>query len=518
MTVLPVLEGDSRIRTEASERLRDESNLRIREGRGAPAVERIYEPTSPAEVAEIVREACAAGIPLTVSGARTGISGGAVPVHGGWVLSTSRLLGCEIHLDNALDRNAYVVVKAGITLDWLRSSLAALQPDAYGVRWHYPVDPTEWSASVGGTLATNASGGRSFHYGPTARWVRAVHVVFPDGSLCWIRRGEVRAGADGILRWPEGPVGGVPLPRLQRPEAKCVAGYDAGPHGDLVDLLIGSEGTLGVLVGAELDLAPEPSRVFSLVLFLGIEVNALSLVARVRTDRALTPLAMEYLDLGSLDLLRAERTEGGAGRIPAFPDDAGSALLFEFAFESEEAVSEGLEAFEAHVHAVGASLESSWAGEEAVDRRRMRALRHAVPEAVNTRIARNRASVPGIHKVGTDLAVPDRSAEAMAEAYRRVRERCGVPSVLFGHAAENHLHLNFLPETLDALETARAEHMELARIAVSLGGSVTAEHGIGRLKRALVPIQYGPEGERELARVKAALDPKGILNPGVLIP
>jgi D-lactate dehydrogenase (cytochrome) len=516
MRVEPILEGSDRVEREAPDLLRDESNLQIPSG--APGVDRVYAPASSAEAEAVVALAAATSTPLTLSGARTGISGGAVPMVGGWLLSTARLQGFEVRRDKGYGGSPYVIVGSGLSLSQLKHNLDICEPDSDGVRWHYPVDPTEWSASVGGTLATNASGGRSYFYGPTARWVRALEVVFADGTRTWIRRGEVQAAAGGVLRWPKGPADGVSLPNLRPPEVKCVAGYDAGADGDLVDLLVGSEGTLALIVGAELQLAPVPPHVLSMVCFLPDGVDGLDVVTAIRIDPDLEPMTMEYLDSASLNLLREERVQGGEGRIPELPSDAGSALFLEFPFASEEAMDEGVLALEAHLAAAGASLEATWAGQEAADQRRMRALRHAVPEAVNARISRLRATCPGIHKVGTDLAVPHRSARAMADAYARVREASGVSSVLFGHAAENHLHLNFLPRTLDELEEAKARHFELARVAVSLGGSVTAEHGIGRLKRALVSIQFGEEGVAEMRRIKRAMDPAGILNPGVLLP
>ena len=135
---------------------------------------------------------------------------------------------------------------------------------------------------------------------------------------------------------------------------------------------------------------------------------------------------------------------------------------------------------------------------------------------MNGRIARLKRDVPELHKVGTDLAVPDGSADEMNRVYRESLAASGLRYVVFGHAGENHLHVNLIPRTREELERAKALHKDLAREAVRLGGAVTAEHGIGRLKRELLEIQYGPEGVRALRRVKEFFDPKGILNPGVL--
>jgi D-lactate dehydrogenase (cytochrome) len=153
-----------------------------------------------------------------------------------------------------------------------------------------------------------------------------------------------------------------------------------------------------------------------------------------------------------------------------------------------------------------------------MEARKMKALRHAVPEAVNERISTHARRVPGLHKVGTDLAVPDQGAAEMNGIYRERLRDSGMEYALFGHAAENHLHANLIPSSKEELDRARSLHLDLAREAVRLGGSVTAEHGIGRLKHELVPIQYGEAGVDALRGVKRFFDPEDRLNPGVIFP
>ncbi|TVP47647.1 MAG: hypothetical protein EA350_04535 [Gemmatimonadales bacterium] len=285
-----------------------------------------------------------------------------------------------------------------------------------------------------------------------------------------------------------------------------------------MDAFVGSEGTLGVVVEAELALAPDPAFTVGLFCFVPRDAPVPELVSALRETKGFSLLALEYLDPASLDLLRGERAAGRGGEIPPFPDHAGAAFYLELAFEGEEEVESGFERLERVLSEHGSSVEDTWAGFDAADRNRMRRLRHAVPEAVNARVARLRRAVPTLHKVGTDLAVPDEASAEMARIYEEARGEADMPSVLFGHAAENHLHLNFLPRTAEELERARALHLELAREAVRLGGSVTAEHGIGRLKLALLPIQFGADGVEELRRFRAGFDPAGTLNPGVHLP
>ena len=511
-TDCPLVEGAEAIQERCADVLRDESNL---VGSG---LERAYFPETVEQAASVVRAAAASGVPLTVSGARTGIAGGAVPVESRWLLSLTRLNRLiEIGKDEA-SGEPVARLEAGLTLAALGDELVS-RGEIDGKRWFYPVDPTEATAAVGGTIATDASGARSYRYGPTRDWVRTLKVVLADGRTVELRRGEVKA-VGGTLRWPD--VFGereLVLPELARPACKCVAGYRLGPEVDLLDILIGSEGTLAVIVEAEVAFAPEPEGMLALVCFLPEGSDALELVKRFKADERLKALSIEYFDRTALALLREEREEagdGGESAIPELPAPASSAVFIEVAYESEDELDAAVEAIDEDLSSVGGSIDDTWAGDDEAGRAKMRALRHGVPEAVNGRIARLKRDVPELHKVGTDLAVPDGSADEMNRVYRESLAASGLRYVVFGHAGENHLHVNLIPRTREELERAKALHKDLAREAVRLGGAVTAEHGIGRLKRELLEIQYGPEGVRALRRVKEFFDPKGILNPGVL--
>ena len=517
----PMVQGREAVRDQCSDVLSDESNLAAR------IVERVYFPETPQQVAQVVVEAAEAGVEVTVSGGRTGITGGAVSRGEGWLISLSRMNRCLGWSQAPDDGEPRIRVQAGMRLDEL-SRIVEEGPLAAGgegspagprgdLSWIYPVDPTERSATIGGTIATNASGARSFHFGPTARWVTALTVVLADGRVVELGRGETQAQGH-VLRWPQGlDAGSVRLPRLPWPQAKCVAGYRIEEDVDLVDLLVGSEGTLGIVVEAELALTRRPHTILSLFTFLPGKGDGLALAARIRDQAGLRPLAIEYLDDSALRLLREARS-GGADQIPDFPRAAASALFLEFALESEGELLDVVEVVEGLLAGEGGRLEDTWAGDSPKEWRRMKALRHAVPEAVNQRIARARQRTPEIHKVGTDLAVPDRGADEMNRIYRTLLSQSGMEFALFGHAAENHLHANLIPSTRSELHTAVELHEELAREAVRLGGSVSAEHGIGRLKHGLLSIQFGQEGVEQLKAVKTAFDPDWRLNPGVLFP
>jgi D-lactate dehydrogenase (cytochrome) len=163
-------------------------------------------------------------------------------------------------------------------------------------------------------------------------------------------------------------------------------------------------------------------------------------------------------------------------------------------------------------------MENTWGGMEESELARLRALRHSIAEQVNGVIARANARHPEIHKIGTDAAVPPGALEEILGFYRSELDGTNLEHVIFGHIGDNHLHLNIMPSSPDELRAGKELATRLARRAVELGGTVSAEHGIGRIKHDFLRLQYGDEGMRQMAETKRALDPPCILNRGVVFP
>ena len=453
--------------------LEDASNLR-------GYADRLILPASEAELAAALRDASAARMPVTIAGAGTGVTGGRVPF-GGWVVSLEKFRRLEVH-------RGYAICGAGVLLRDLHAT-------AQSSGQFYPPDPTETGAAIGGTIATNASGSRSFRYGPTRRWVEALQVVLAAGTVRQFARGEAIDFDPGV----------VPLPEV----TKNTAGYLLRPGMDWVDVFCGSEGTLGVITEARLKLLPAPQALLAGVVFFPDDEAALNAVERWQvtsgTDPqtgAPAPLRMlEYMDAHSLDLLRT--------RYPEMPSQAKAALLIEQELESEDApeVDEWIERIESS----GALAEDSWFAATAADRERFRRFRHALPELVNDTVRR-----AGALKMNTDYAVPRSRNREMLETYRRVLE-AEFPGryVIFGHIGDAHVHVNLFSDPADP-KHAGDVLTGLAREAVRLGGTVSAEHGLGKRKAHLLELQYTPEQIEAMRAVKRRLDPYGILGRGSL--
>jgi FAD/FMN-containing dehydrogenase len=405
---------------------------------------------------------------VTIAGAGTGLTGGRVPL-GGWVVSLEKFR----HLET---RPGHAIAGAGVLL---RDVHAA----AESAGQFYPPDPTETRASIGGSIATNASGSRSFKYGATRPWIEHLSVILADG-----RRMEIGRG-DSV----DFDCGAIPLPCV----TKNTAGYLLRPGMDWIDLFAGSEGTLGVVTEARLRLLPAPAAVLAGVIFFPDDDRALDAVDDWRATRA---RMLEYFDVASLALLR--------GRFPEIPAEARAAILFEQELASEDDAE--LDAWSERI-GVGALADDSWVALAASDRERFRRFRHALPELVNDTVRRS-----GALKMNTDYAVPlARNREMLAYYRSRLEREFPGRYVIFGHIGDAHLHVNVFssPENPQA---ATDLILEFARKAVELGGTVSAEHGLGRRKAHLLKLQYAPEHLDRMRAVKRRLDPQNILGRGVL--
>ncbi|HEX8175630.1 MAG TPA: FAD-binding oxidoreductase [Pyrinomonadaceae bacterium] len=477
--------------------LSDSSNL---EGGHAA---RVMLPESPEEVAEILRAASLEQTPVTVSGAGTGIVGGRVPF-GGMVLATDRLNRIkEISRDAAGGR---AVAEAGVMLSEFQRSV-----EAEGLL--YPPDPTERSCYLGGSVATNASGARTFKYGPTRNYISRLKIALATGELLDIARGELRADAGGHLDIPlsTGRRIEARLPSYRMPQTrKHASGYFVAEGMDAIDLFIGSEGTLGVITEVEARLLPVPENVLSGVAFFETEENLLafvleareaSLATRDKGEQGIDARALEYFDDESLGFLRSKFSQ--------IPEKAsGGAIFFEQETTSDtedELMSDWLQLLERH----DALLDDSWFAVEEKGRARLRKFRHQLPVLVNEWLARH-----GQRKVSTDMAVPDEEFRSMLRFYKESLAESRLQYVIFGHIGDNHVHVNIMPRDDGEAQAAREIYLRFVKRAVSRGGTISAEHGIGKLKRDYLGLLYTQENLREMAALKRAFDPACILGRG----
>ena len=500
------------------------------ESRSSGEAESISFPTSEDEARDVLRELHAAGTPVTVQGARTGLAAGAVP-HGGHVLNVSRMtryLGLRQDEDGAF----YLSMEPGVVLSELRkhlagkslahagwddASLAALEAFEAAPEQFFPTDPTEASACMGGIVACNASGARSYKYGPARPHVTGLHVALADGDLLILKRGEKFADGRTLrLTTESGRELTLDLPTYVMPATKNASGYYVADGMDAIDLFIGACGTLGVITQIEVALMPAPTVVWGVSCFFATEAAALDFTEKVRPALA-HAAAIEFFDAGALNILRRQREASTAfSALPELDPAAAVCVYVELDCASEDEATAELYRLGEVLAATGGSEDATWVARTEVDRESLIFFRHAVPESVNMLIDERRRTDPTITKLGSDMSVPDEHLHDVFELYRRTLAEAGLESAAWGHIGNNHIHVNVLPRDAADHKAGGELFAGWAGKVTRMGGAVSAEHGVGKIKAGFLATMYGPEHIAESARLKAELDPKGQLGRGNL--
>jgi D-lactate dehydrogenase (cytochrome) len=446
-------------------------------------------------------------------GAQSSLTGGATP-RGDLVISTRALTDITRLSGQA------VRVGAGVPLAELQRALAS---DGL----YYPPVPTYDGAFVGGTIATNAAGAATFKYGSTRHWVDALSAVLADGSLIEIQRGEVTASPGGWFEFQavSGEIIRSPVPAYAMPDvAKLSAGYFAHPGMDLIDLFIGSEGTLGVVTAATLRVISLPRRCTVLVTCASdrqaIAVTSAlrhAAMASWRGDGTLDVSAIEFMDSRALSFATDEVIARAGIERPSV-----ETVLLLVQIEVADREDDALHRLSAVLNECGVHCDPKVAlpGDER-GAARLFELREAVPAGVNGAVAAAKSRVHGdIEKIAGDFVVPFERQEESLALYRQTLQRYGLEYALWGHISDGNMHPNVLPRSLVDVGNGKAALLEIARRVVAMGGAPLAEHGVGRnaLKQQLLRELYGDKGIEEMRAVKRALDPEWKLAAGVLFP
>lgn len=524
------IEGFERIRNEYPAYLCDESKLTTK------PFDFLFFPKNEPELAAVIQEMQRRNIHITVAGARTGLVGGSVPSEGA-LISLEYLDQVEAITFNTACCEWRVKAQTSVSLKSLESMLRFKQfqsleqstdvsvqqefnqfkedPDTY----FYPPDPTEMSASLGGSVVTNASGARTYRYGPTRSWVRGIRVFLANEEYLDIPRGKYFASPAGqFVVWnSQGEACNITIPDYTQPKTKSTAGLFAAPQMDLVDLFIGSEGILGIVTSVEVALLKKEEKV-SIIQFLDSDEQAVKLTMALRAEKRLQLDFLEFYSGNALALLRnLQKEEPSTVGMPVIPEDANSAIFIEMSF-NPHAEQLDFSILQNVISGSGADLARSWAGYESRELDRFKVFRHMVPETINSILAERKKLYPGIHKLGTDMAVPDEHLEEMWSLYKSKCETLGLEWAAFGHIGNNHIHVNILPRNMEELEKGMQLYAEFAKKTVEFGGAVSAEHGIGKIKSKFLNLMFSPDQIQQMRVVKNALDPKGILNPNDIFP
>ena len=460
--------------------------------------EAVYFPATTEEISELLINADKNKTPVTIAGNRTGLAGGSVPLNG-IVISTEKLNKIiEIN-----EKDLYAVLEPGVILADFQNELK--EKDLL-----YPPDPTEKNCFIGGTVATNASGEKTFKYGPTRNFIMELEIILVDGEKLVLTRNDSKANNYFMnFKSQSNKIYEFEIPDIKMPDTKNASGLYCKQNMDAVDLFIGSEGTLGVITKIKVKLVPYPDDILSSVIFFNSEKNALSFIRKAReisyntrTDKvanSIDALALEFFDGNSLNFLKED-----SSRIP---HDAKAAVWFEQEIKSNEEII--LEKWIRLINMFKGNEESAWFAFSDSDKKNIMQFRHSLPEKVNEYISKN-----NMRKLGTDVAVPHNKFEELYYYSKDEVEKENLRYVIFGHFGNSHMHLNILPEDQKEYETGKSVYKKICTKAIELKGTVSAEHGIGKIKTEYLLEMYGVENIKKMFTLKKRLDPNLILGRG----
>lgn len=412
----------------------------------------VIKPKSAQEVSEILKLANKRRIPVYPQGAASGLTGGAVPVHGGIALDMTGM-NRIIEIDDA---NLTATVEPGVVV-------ADFQKEVEKLGLLYPPDPASNKfATIGGSVAECAGGLRGMKYGVTRDYVMALEVVLPTGEI-------INPGTRTL---------------------KGVTGYD------LTRLFVGSEGTLGIFTKIVLKLIPPPEKVETVMAFFGSIKNAADTVSAIIAAK-IVPRALEFVD---------EECIGAVGQYTGFSVAEGTEalLLIEVDGSAETASRDALRVMSICEDNEALDVKKAETDEE-IDE--LWAVRRTISPALYA-ISKG--------KMNEDICVPRSNLTLMLEEIGKISEKYGLTIANFGHAGDGNIHVNILldPAVPEEVERGEAAVEEIFRKTVELDGTLSGEHGIGNTKSKYLSIEIEPEQLELMRGLKALFDPNGILNPG----
>lgn len=455
------------------------------------SAEKVYLPETEQEIIAIVKEANLTKTRITISGNGTGLNGGRVP-EGGFIISLEKL-------NKILELNTsekFLTVEPAVILkdlqDYVEKHLL-----------FYPPDPTERNCFIGSTVATNSSGARTFKYGPTRDFVIAIRVVLPNGDTIYLERNKQKVeNYSANLITEQGNTISINVPQFQMPKTKNASGYFCKSDMDVIDLFIGSEGTLGIITELKLKLLEYNDNVLSCVVFFPTEDDAFNFIDEARditqSNGKVSARGLEFFDIRTLDFLRPEYT--------TIPQNTCCVWFEQELDENEEQLTESwLELIDKH----NADAEKAWIAVDKNEQEKFKDFRHAIAWRVNEIVARR-----GLKKIGTDISVPVDSFRVFYKWMTNLVEDSNIEFVVYGHFGNCHPHLNMLPKDQTDFVKSKKLYFEICKEAVRLKGTVSAEHGIGKMKRDYLLMMFGEDTIKQMAQLKLSFDPNRILNIG----
>lgn len=420
---------------------------------------------------------------ITLQGGKTGITGASVP-KGGYILNLSRMnkvIGSSVREDGT----ASIIVEPGITLMDLKKEVDSIFRKT-PVFW--PPDPTETSASIGGIVSVNAQGISTLLYGDTKTYIESVKVMDPDGNV--------------------------------RKVVKDKETQDDPGTGE-IDVFIGREGITGILTELTLKLIPKPESMWGISFFFDSDERAGGFVDAMRNElpkaEGAAVAAVEYMDKKTLDLIQMRK--GTMAKIRELPDvpDSVQAMIYIEIHGEEEGIEQIAECLMETAAEYGSDPDETWAVSGEAEIERMHAFRHAAAETANLFVEEARRKDSRLTKLGSDMTAAECSFQKCLSDCRNTLKEKGLNACIFGHALENHIHINILPTCYEDYMAGRAVMRQWAEQVRKSGGKVVGEHGVGKLKKEILSDLLPEEYLTQCRTLKKKYDRKNRLNRGNII-
>jgi len=451
-------------------------------------------------IVNVVRNCNQNNIKLTISGGRTGLTGSAVSLQG-TVLSMERF-NSILEIDQQKQ-----TVRLQPFVRWIELEKALNKVGGF-----FPPNPTEINSTIGGNIATNASGARTFKYGPTSKYVKQLTLVLANGQIAEIHRTGLTSKNEINFADINGNSYQFRLPQYTPPNIKNAVGFWNSSDLEAIDLFIGSEGLFGVITEIVLEYLKLPESTLGAVIFFENNSKMMEFVnfSRKISKNNFTNInsiisfrLIEYFDTNSLNLLRKSNQ--------SIPINANYAIWIEQEYKAidEEMMFEQLNSL---IENFSDLPQSSWIAITDNEKERLRNFRHSLPLAIYEKF--NKTSKL---KIGTDTAVPVKNFQEYYDFLYNCLEKSNIDFLVFGHIGDCHLHANFFPKNEEEYRLAKSIYQDLLAKAIEFGGTISAEHGVGKLKKEYFLKLYPKEYIDLIRQIKSSLDPLNILNSGNII-
>lgn len=445
--------------------------------------DKVFLVESSKDIQDIITKANKENFKVTIQGSRTGLTGSAIPLNG-TIISTEKLTKCEI---NQEEKTAWV--QPGIKYFEFNNILKEN-------KLYFPPNPTETTSTIGGNVGTNASGSRTFKYGATRDWVQELKIILPNGVDFHIKRGEVT-----LKNKIEFLDYSIPFNDINMPSIKHAAGYYLKPGMDLIDLFIGSEGTLGIIHEIKLKLLEIPKNLIGLIIFFKNESELFNFLELIRdsSNKKINPRLIEYFDKNSLNVLRKFYNQ--------LNEEYHSALWIEQEENDENIIDEILSEWYELISNNSSFSDDVWVALDDKQHTEFAKFRHKLPEEVYENLTSNNS-----FKIGTDTAVESKYFRNYYRELYEDLENLNLEYLVFGHIGNSHLHANIFYKNENEMLLAKQFYRDLIKKTVSLGGTVSAEHGIGKIKKEYLYEMFQDE-INTMIQIKKTIDPNLILAP-----